>query len=218
MTVNVNGVEIYYETIGSGAPLIMVHGNGEDHTIFDLAAQKLASHYTVYLPDSRGHGKSQKVNMLAYDDMAEDILAFVKALHLSGPVFYGFSDGGIVGLISAIKQKDVFAKMIISGANIHPRGVKDSLYYLFKAVYFFTHDPKIRMMLEQPNIPENALEEIRIPTLVLAGKRDLIKEAHTRMIADAIPGAQLKLLPGEGHGSYIVHKEKVADLILEFCD
>ena len=64
MKVSVNGVEIYYEQTGSGRPLIMVHGNGEDHTIFDKAANVLKDSFTCYLVDSRGHGQSSAVDVL----------------------------------------------------------------------------------------------------------------------------------------------------------
>jgi len=75
MFLNVNGISMYYEQTGAGRPLIMVHGNGEDHTIFNEAAAVLKDHFTVYAVDSRDHGLSSKVNGLHYLDMAEDLLA-----------------------------------------------------------------------------------------------------------------------------------------------
>ena len=59
MEITVNGIRLYYEKIGAGRPLIMVHCNSMDHKIFRKAAQVLSQHYTVYLPDSRDHGKSE---------------------------------------------------------------------------------------------------------------------------------------------------------------
>ena len=54
-----SGLQLYYETVGQGKPLIMIHGNSEDHTIFDRASEVLAPWYTCYLPDSRGHGRNE---------------------------------------------------------------------------------------------------------------------------------------------------------------
>ena len=51
---------------------------------------------------------------------------------------------------------------------------------------------------------------------MLAGSKDLIREKETRRIAAAIPGAQLQILEGEDHGSYIIHSETIADLILNY--
>ena len=54
-----------------------------------------------------------------------------------------------------------------------------------------------------------------MPTLVLAGSKDLIRESETRLIAESIPGARLRILKGEKHGSYIVHSTKIAAIIEE---
>ena len=218
MKAEVNGIELYYEVKGEGKPLIMIHGNGEDHTIFDTAAEKLAGTYTCYLVDSRGHGQSTPAETLDYNVMAMDVLAFADVLGLDRPVYYGFSDGGIIGLICAIKEPERFERMIISGANIDPKGVKTWMYALVKGMYLFTHDPKLKMMLEQPHIDVKELNTIKVKTLVLAGRKDLIREEHTLKIWKNIPGAQIKLLEGEGHGSYIVHSDKIADLILAFAE
>ena len=53
MEITVNGMKIFYEQMGSGRPLLLLHGNGEDHGIFYEAAEILREHYTVYLPDTR---------------------------------------------------------------------------------------------------------------------------------------------------------------------
>ena len=82
MLIKVNDIELYYEVKGKGEPLIMVHGNSEDHTIFDTASEILEKNFTCYLIDSRGHGESTKTNNLDYRIMAEDIHAFIKSLNL----------------------------------------------------------------------------------------------------------------------------------------
>ena len=78
MTVNVNGVELYVEKTGQGPPLVMVHGNGEDHGIFREAAAVLGACHTCYCPDSRGHGASTPVTELHYEDMAADAVALME--------------------------------------------------------------------------------------------------------------------------------------------
>lgn len=217
MTIQVNGITLYYEVVGAGAPLLMVHGNGETHAIFTEAARVLQKRFTCYLLDSRGHGQSSAVDTLDYVQMADDVLAFATALGLERFSFYGFSDGGIIGLIAASKAPERLEHLIVSGANLDPQGVKDSFYRVLKLLARFSRSPKLRLMLEQPHISDADLHKIRAHTLVLAGSRDLIKEEHTRRIAQNIPGARLMILSGENHGSYIVHREKVARLILAFC-
>lgn len=217
MNITVNQMNLNYEVVGSGDPLIMIHGNGENLEIFKEAAELLAPHFTCYLIDSRGHGKSQKVSEFHYEDMAEDVYQFIQALNLQNVTYYGFSDGGIIGLLLASKYPDVLDKMIISGANTNPDAVKKWLGIMFKLVNRIHKNPQIELMLTEPHITGEMMQKITIPTLVLAGSKDLVKESDTRFIAASIPNSTLQILEGEGHSSYIVHKTKVAELILEYC-
>lgn len=214
MVQHVNGIQLFYEVTGSGRPLIMVHGNGEDHTIFNEAAELLKDRFTVYLIDSRDHGQSTKVSDLHYSDMADDLLVFLNDLDLNDVTYYGFSDGGIIGLLLAQKTNRI-SRLIVSGANMTPDGVKGWLKAVIKVMYFFTKDSKLRMMLNEPHITSGELAAIKVPTTVMAGSKDLVTRRETEAIAAAIPGSKLRILDGEGHGSYIVHKTKVAELILE---
>ena len=215
MFVKVNGVDMYYEKIGTGRPLIMVHGNSEDHTIFNEAAEVLKDHFTVYLPDSRDHGLSSPSGEdLHYEQMADDYVRFMEELDLNDVVFYGFSDGGIIGLLLANKT-DRVTRLITSGANVTPDGVKGVLKNLIRVFYFFTRDPKMKMMLEEPHISKKELNDIKVKTTVIAGEKDMVKENETLFIAHNVPDSKLMILPKEGHGSYIVHKTKIADIILK---
>ena len=215
MIAEVNGIRIFYEKRGEGRPIVMVHGNGEDHTIFDKAAVSLSARYAVYGLDSRCHGQSEDTPELHYADMAADVVAFLEALDLRDVVFYGFSDGGIIGLMAAPKTERI-TTLIVSGANTSPKAVKGWLRVLMLAARVITKDKKIKLMLNEPQITDAELASIRARTLVLAGSADLIPEWETRHIAAAIPGAEMKILPGEGHGSYIVHSLKIAELIRDF--
>ena len=215
MFIELNGVRLFYEKRGEGRPLLLVHGNGEDHTIFDQALLLLEKHYCCYTIDSRCHGQSSE-GPLHYSAMAADMLAFLEALELRDAIFYGFSDGGIVGLLTAAETERI-TTLIVSGANLTPNGVKPSLRLLVRAMYWRTKDPKLALMLREPWISDDVLHRIRANTLVLAGSRDVIPVRESRHIAEAIPGAELHILPGEDHGSYIVHRDKIAKLIMEAC-
>lgn len=215
MKILVNGVTLFYEVTGQGAPLILVHGNGEDHHIFDVLVKELKNHYTCYCIDSRGHGISSPVSDYNYQVMAEDIMEFIKTLNLKAVIYYGFSDGGIIGLLVA-SQSDLISKLIVSGANIDPRGLKDYVYYYMKLRYFFKKDPLIKLMLEQPHIDLSTLQKIKARTLVLAGSKDIIKEAHTIRIAHYLSNSQLLILPKETHSSYVINSSKLAPIIKSF--
>jgi len=216
MTINVNGIELFYKIHGQGSPIILLHGNGEDHTIFRALIKKLSTEHTVYAIDSRGHGRSSKVKHLNFIDKMNDVAGFIKELNIQKPVLYGFSDGGIIGLLLAINHPELLSKLIVSGANTNPGGLKRIPLFLIKLTYFFTRSSKMKLMLTQPDISNEELRKIQIPTLVLAGKNDFIKEAHTITLAENIPGSTLKILPGETHASYVINSTKLYDIIKGF--
>ncbi len=217
-TIHVNGVDLFYTQEGSGQPLLLLHGNGEDHTIFDKIMPDLAKDFTVYAFDTRGHGASSKVDTFGYQEMANDIVQAIGALGLaqSKPALYGFSDGGIVGLLVASQHPQLLGHLIVSGANINPSGLKKRWIRLFKVLYKFSKDAKIKMMLDQPDISIMELGKIEVPTLVLAGEKDMVSEAHTALIASSIPNSTLHILHKESHGSYVVKSPKLYPLITEF--
>ena len=72
----------------------------------------------------------------------------------------------------------------------------------------------MRIMLREPSITDELLEKIVVPTFVTAGEHDLIKEEHTRHIAETGPGAKMKIFPKTGHSGYIVNSTIIADFIL----
>ena len=216
MYIQLNGQIIYYEKSGEGSPVILVHGNKETHKIFDVLIPELSKEHTVYALDSRGHGLSASVSTFHYTDMAEDIIAFVHALDLVKPAFYGFSDGGIIGLIAAYKRPFLFSSLIVSGANLTPRGLKLSTRLPIRLLYLKNKDPLTALMLKEPHIKKSDLGKITTPTLVLAGSKDIVKKRETKRIASSIPDAVLKILPGETHFSYVVHSPKLFPVLNEF--
>ena len=217
MFLNANGVHLYYEKSGpeNARPLILLHGNGEDHTIFDRALPELEKRFCCYAADSRCHGRSGE-GPLHYSDMAADMLAFMEALDLRDVIFYGFSDGGIVGLLAASMTERV-TTLITSGANLSPNGVKLPLRLLIGAMNLVKPDPKLALMLHEPWISDDILRKITAHTIVLARSKDVFPEKETRHIAETVPDAELYILKGESHGSYIIHSEKIAKLIIENC-
>lgn len=214
----VHDITLYYEKAGQGKPIILLHGNGESHKIFQKLITLLSNQYTVYAIDSRGHGKSSKAKELDYNRMAEDIVEFIRALKLEKPMLYGFSDGGILGLIIASGYPDMLSRLIISGANLKPEGIKRKYFRIFRFIYAISRSSKYRLMLTQPQISDEELQKITIDTLVLAGSDDMIDEAHTKHIADAIPKSTLQIVPGENHMSYVLNNDKLYQIIIPFIE
>ena len=157
MIVHCNGIDIFYEVRGSGAPLLMLHGNGETHAIFDESASLLSRCFTVYTPDTRGHGASSAVSEYHYQDMASDAIALIQALGLVRPILYGFSDGGITALLIAQQRPDLVSRVIASGANACPEGLTEDFFAEIRAAEARKHDPLLSLMLTEPHMDERAL-------------------------------------------------------------
>lgn len=213
MYINVNGIRMYYKKIGRGNPLIMVHGNDENGKIFDKSIEILKDFFTVYVIDLRDHGKSQRVKTLSYTDHMNDIYDFIKKLEIKKPVFYGFSDGGIIGLMLAIKYQDLLSKLIVSGVNINPKGILISARIGMMINYVVTKSKKIKMMLVSPNIKYTDLKRIKVKTYLTVGENDLIYYKHTMMIKNSIENSNIKVFKGYNHSSYIVNSDIIAKYI-----
>ena len=216
MKIKVNDIELYYEKYGTGKPIVLIHGNQESHEIFDKLIEKLKSNYEVFAIDSRCHGKSENPKEISYNLMSDDIIQFIKELNIEKPILYGFSDGGIIGLLVAIKEPELLSNLIISGANISPDVFTTFDLLLTKLFYFFTRSKYIKMMLDEPNIPIEDLQKITVPVHILAGEKDVIKLEHTKLIADNIKNSTLEIIKNENHGSYIVHSEKLYEIIKKY--
>lgn len=217
MKIAVNHTVLYYVRNGQGQPVILLHGNGEDHHIFDKLIPTLGRDFCVYAPDSRGHGHSQKVSEIHYQDMANDVVDFIHQLHLEKPLLYGFSDGGIIGLLIASQHPHLLGKLMISGANLNPNGLYPLDRFYYWSLHLFTRRSELRLLNTEPNITRADLQRIQVPTLVLVGEKDAVKISHTRYLAEQIPHSQLLILPKETHSSYVVNSFKLLPIIKKFA-
>ena len=121
----------------------------------------------------------------------------------------GFSDGANIALLFALKYPDYVEKLVLNGADLSPSGVKLSTqapivlgWGLLQVIRRLDKraQPKwelLDLMTTQPHINPKALSALSMSTLVVAGKRDMIRDKHTRLIAKSIPGSQLVILPGD---------------------
>lgn len=214
MRVTTNGVSIYYEVRGKKGPvLIMLHGNGEDHTIFDRAVAYLEQKFVVYLVDSRGHGESSPVREYHYQDMVDDLSEFIRKLKLDRPAICGFSDGAIVGLMFASQHPDSLSRLIACGANTRPETLKGIRMAIDRMGPLEKKDPKLRLMLTEPHITSEDLARIKVPVLVVAGSRDCVKRSDTDFIANSVQDGQICIMKRADHCSYVVHSTRVVDAI-----
>ena len=212
----VNGVELFYAAEGSGKPVILIHGNGGSHNDMETTQRELAqAGYMVYALDSRGQGANKPLEEYHYKDMATDVYEFIKAKGLDKPAVFGFSDGGIIALQLEVMYPGTLGAIATGGANIFVEG---SLIPSFAEEFLAEPNPNplTRMMQIEPTMTPQDIKTIAAPALIMAGEHDLILEDHTRLIASNIPGAELKIIPGEDHGSYICNSSKLSPILLDF--
>jgi pimeloyl-ACP methyl ester carboxylesterase len=81
------GLKIYYQKLGKGHPLILLHGHHQDGGIFDKLVAPLSLYYTVVVPDMRGHGLSEGEASEHYQTEVEDLRAFISALKLRKAIY-----------------------------------------------------------------------------------------------------------------------------------
>lgn len=215
MYIEANGIILHYEKAGNGPALIMSHCNSMSSRIFKRAVKILKERFTVYTVDSRDHGKSTKVKTLHYEDMAQDMYEFITNLEIEKPIFYGFSDGGIIGIILASQHPDLLSKLVISGASLNPDSTKELPMKFFKLWSHIDRSDKMQIMMREPNITDDMLKAITVPTFVTCGTNDLIKQSHTDHIAQTIPNATLKIFEGKSHSNYINNSPIIANYLME---
>ena len=216
-SVEVNGVRLHYLQEGSGRPVVLVHGNGESHALFETEIKQLtAAGYEVFAPDSRGHGANEPVSEYHYADMADDIFCLIRELGLEKPYYFGHSDGGIIGLLLELRHPGTLGKMAVSGTNLSPDGIVPEFVEEFTAINERDPNPLITLMLTEPHIDPAELRKITIPVLVTVGEHDLILPEETQRIVQNLPDVKLIVVPGADHGSYLDHDERMGEFLLDF--
>jgi len=118
---DVNGIKLYYETYGSGEPLVMLHGNGGSIDAFRNQIPFFQKHYQVIAIDSRLQGKSGgSPDTISYELMASDFCTLLDQLNIKSAYVLGWSDGGIDGILMAMNCPEKVKKLAASGANTVP--------------------------------------------------------------------------------------------------
>lgn len=203
-------ISLHYTKSGSGEPLVLLHGNGESGGYFARQIDYFSRVCTVYALDTRGHGQSPRgAAPFTIRQFAQDLLYFLDQQGIQKTAILGFSDGGNIALTFALAHPGRVSRLILNGANLDPSGVKPAVQIPIILGYkiaslFAKKSPQARrnaellgLMVNEPHIPLSALSDLHMPTLVIAGSRDMIKESHSRQIAQAIPGSRLEIIEGD---------------------
>ena len=159
--------------------------------------------------DTRGHGNTPRGTApFSIRQFADDLYAFLQMHHLQKVDLLGFSDGGNIAMIFAMKYPEMVDKLILNGANLTGSGVKARVqlpivfgYYVAKlcakrSKEAQAHAEMLGLMVKDPNIGVEELKQIVAPTLVIAGSKDMIKGKHTELIGRSISRGKTIIIEG----------------------
>ncbi|TWJ00015.1 pimeloyl-ACP methyl ester carboxylesterase [Mucilaginibacter frigoritolerans] len=227
---DIRGFKMYYETYGRGEPLLIIHGNGGSINNFLYQIPFFAKSYKVIIADSRAQGKSvDPTDSLSYEMMTDDLNALLDKLNLKQCYVIGWSDGGINGLLLAIRHPDKVKKLAVTGANLWPDSTAvDPFVYKWamnenEKVKKEAVTPKTKNELKllhllsyEQHITVEQLHTITCPTLVIGGDHDVILPVHTMLIAQSIPNSYLWIIPNSGHSTPVFKKDQFNAIVADF--
>src|SRR2546422_11028085 len=192
--VQVNGMQMYYEVSGSGEPLIVLHGAYMNIAMMGASVPKLAASHRVYALAFQGHGRTTDINRpITYQNLADDVAAFMDAVGISKADVFGYSMGAIAGLQLAIRHPAKVGKLVFGSgaydfegwqpefrASIPKLTVEMMVQTPFAAEY--------KKLAPNPNgFPELVRKVIALQQEPMAGAADVsgIKPSVLRMAGDA---------------------------------
>lgn len=218
-----NGIEMQYRIVGEGEPLVLLHGwSGTSHD-FDPFVEEFARQYRLILPDLRGHGGSTNPQgEFATGQLARDVFALLDHLGIARVRLVGASMGGLAALHMATLQPSRIESMILAGAGTHfPSHCRESMAATDVASYpdAWWSEMRSRHLHGDEQITAIAnllsvfaadetdvaftpvdLAGVEARTLIVHGDRDwCFPPAMAVEMYDAIPDAQLWIVPNGGH-------------------
>jgi pimeloyl-ACP methyl ester carboxylesterase len=231
----VNGARLYFAVFNKTGkdPVILLHGGFSSSEDWGFEVPLLANTHQVIVMDTRGHGRSTMDDQpFSYDLFASDVKGLMDMLRVPKASVVGWSDGGITGLVMAMKYPAYIKNLFTYGSNYNKSGEKDEPFDSALAAKFMnrvkenyrrlspTPDgfPNLRMRIiklysTQPNLDTTALRRIRLPVVIGCGEYEqFYTQEHFESLAKLIPGARLVVMPAVSHGGPIqdpitFHKE-----------
>ncbi len=219
--IKVNGATIYYEEVGTGDPLILMHGFGGTSAVWKPFVAEYAKHYRVICWDMRGHGRSDNPDtsvIFLHAVAARDLLAIIESLQLKNVKLIGHSSGGIVALYAAIMKPDAIEAIIPVSAQLNysdtvrsfiKHNAMPEAYYEFAGLEKSHGKQKGKLLARQfyhfrllkgdPLITHEQLATIKARTLIIHGDNDFVPVSQALEMFQNIPHAHLSIIPNGGH-------------------
>jgi pimeloyl-ACP methyl ester carboxylesterase len=243
----VNGIKMYYEIYGQGEPLVLIHGGGSTiQTTFGRVIPMLARHRKLIAVELQAHGRtSDRQQDESFEQDADDVATLLKNLDIDKADFFGFSNGGTTAVQIAIRHPEIVHKLILASALCKRNGMPAQFWDFMKQAQLASmpqhlkeaylqvspnpdglqimFDKDVKRMVNFKDIPDEQIESIKAPALIIIGDRDVIQPEHALEMHRQIHNSELAIIPGV-HGEYIEEIEtlqsgsKEADFVIPMIE
>jgi len=217
---SVNGLNMYYESHGTGQPLVLLHGAYMTIDAMGEILPSLAGARRVVAVELQGHGRTADIDRpLGYEQMADDVAALLRHLDIEGADVFGFSMGGGVALQVAIRHPEVVRKLVVASASYTSDGMQPELHEMVPSITpeMFAGSPieaaylevapnpgdfprlvaKLKQLDMEPFAwPPEDIRGISAPTLLIIGDSDAIRLEHAVELFRLLGGGVMGDLAG----------------------
>ena len=217
--IQLGAVNTWYDEHGVGDPLVLLHGGLVDARFFAPNVAALSGEFHVYTPERRGHGHTPDVEgPITYQLMADDTIAFLEQVVGAPADLLGHSDGAFIAMLVAMQRPELVRRlvMISGGYNKSGEAMPDMEWDVDQITQFLgpaygevspdgeAHFPVVatkigEMARTEPNLDVSELSKVTQRSLVMFSDDDLMTLPHAIEMYDALPRAELAIVPGTSH-------------------
>jgi pimeloyl-ACP methyl ester carboxylesterase len=239
---HVNGLDVYYETHGSGEPLVLLHGGLLTIELsFARMLPSLAKTRQVIAIEMQGHGHTADIDReLTLEHFADDVVGVLDELGVERADFFGYSLGGLVALQLAMRHPDRAGRLAVMAVHYRPDGYHPEIFDMdsgsarlpTEVDFQIMHDAYVAVAPEPERFEEFAakasalaerigwspadLGSVRSPVLLVIGDTDFVRIEHAAEMRELIPNAALAVLPNTTHMDLTNRADLVLPMVAEF--
>lgn len=222
----VNGLKMYYEIHGTGAPLVLIHGGGSTiRTTFGRVLPAFAQTHKVIAVEMQAHGRTADIDRpLSFEQDADDIAALLNYLKIDKADIFGFSNGACTALQCAIRHPEHVNKIVVASTFYNRNGTPpwfwdmmskptfEGMPQLYKDGFLKVnpdtnalhrmYERDVARMQAFPDISDEQMKSITAPALIILGDSDVATPEHAAQMHRLLANSRLAIFPA-GHGDYI---------------
>ncbi|MGH3762514.1 alpha/beta fold hydrolase [Actinophytocola sp.] len=239
---HVNDLDVYYETHGTGEPLVLLHGGLLTIELtFAAMLPELARTRRVIAIELQGHGHTADTDReFTLDRLADDVVGVLDEVGVERADFFGFSLGGLVALQVAMRHPVRAGRLAAAGVHFRADGYRPGVFDMdsgsellptdadFQAMHdayvavapdpgrFEAFAAKASALPAELDWSAEDLGKVRSPVLIIVGDLDFVRVEHAAEMRELIPDARLAVLPDTTHMDLLRRADRVLPLVGEF--